>query len=199
MFCVVRNRTRAATIRSQRITQQSRLTPDMIAELVAEVGPLCHERHQAMLVSRPRRRAVGAGAQHKLVFVDRLLATLVHLRHGATHDVLVCCFGVDHSTVTRAIGEVRPLLAEHGCTVAPGHRLRSLGRGAWSISADGPCVEVLTDAGYQGLGAQTGERAVTPPQRKPRRTHPSVTRKCTSARARPTPHAASGSSTTSAT
>jgi hypothetical protein len=45
------------------------------------------------------------------VFLDRLLATLVHLRHGVTHDVLACWFGVSRSTVTRAVGEVRPLLA----------------------------------------------------------------------------------------
>ncbi|WP_435298257.1 transposase family protein [Streptomyces sp. bgisy093] len=32
--------------------------------------------------------------------------------------------------------------------------------------ADGPVVEVLADAGYQGLGAQTGARVVTPPHRK---------------------------------
>ncbi|WP_436848267.1 helix-turn-helix domain-containing protein [Streptomyces flaveolus] len=50
------------------------------------------------------------------MFVDRLLATLVPLRHGTTHDVLACWFGVDPSTTTRAIGEVRPLLAERGCT-----------------------------------------------------------------------------------
>ncbi|MFJ6687116.1 helix-turn-helix domain-containing protein, partial [Streptomyces werraensis] len=34
------------------------------------------------------------------MFVDRLLATLVHLRHGVTHDVLACWFGVDRSTIT---------------------------------------------------------------------------------------------------
>ncbi|MFJ2734501.1 transposase family protein [Streptomyces sp. NPDC087317] len=33
---------------------------------------------------------MGAGAKHQLVFVDRLLATLVYLRHGTTHDVLAC-------------------------------------------------------------------------------------------------------------
>ncbi|WP_373309394.1 transposase family protein [Streptomyces olivaceoviridis] len=32
----------------------------------------------------------GAGAKHRLRFVDRLLATLVHLRHAVTHDVLAC-------------------------------------------------------------------------------------------------------------
>ncbi|MFF1358345.1 transposase family protein [Streptomyces sp. NPDC058297] len=214
----------------------------MIAELVAEIGPLWHERHQAELESRPRRRAVGAGAKHKLVFIDRLLATLVSLRHGATHDVLACWFGVDRSTITRAIGEIRPLLAERGCTIAPDIRLRTLaevidhlgadgqtgiidgteirvrrpaagrkdrekfisgknkqnavksmvvtdaeGRllfcspaepascaditharklGLVKLLANGPAVEILADAGYQGLGAQTAGRVVTPPHRK---------------------------------
>ncbi|MFF1277867.1 transposase family protein [Streptomyces marokkonensis] len=63
-------------------------------------------------MSRQRKRAIGAGAKHRLVFVDRLMATLVHLRHATTHDVLACWFGVDRSTVTRAIEKVRPLLAE---------------------------------------------------------------------------------------
>ncbi|MFE5862040.1 hypothetical protein ACFQ77_16000 [Streptomyces virginiae] len=44
-------------------------------------APLHHHSH------RGSRRA-GPGAKHQLVVVDRLLATLVHLRHGATHDVL---------------------------------------------------------------------------------------------------------------
>ncbi|OUC95451.1 hypothetical protein CA983_33375 [Streptomyces swartbergensis] len=41
------------------------LSVEVIAELVAEVGPLWHERHQAKLTSRPRKWAVGAGAKHK--------------------------------------------------------------------------------------------------------------------------------------
>ncbi|MFC8248486.1 helix-turn-helix domain-containing protein [Streptomyces chartreusis] len=97
------------------------LSPAAIAGLIAEVGLLWHQ-HQA----RSRRRVVGAGAKHKFVFVDRLLATLVSLRHGTTHDVPACWFGVHRSTTTRAIGEVRPLLAHRGCTVAPGLRLRTL-------------------------------------------------------------------------
>ncbi|MFD8286216.1 transposase family protein [Streptomyces solisilvae] len=226
-------------ISNRRITG---LTASVIAELVAEVGPLWHERHQARLASRPRKRAVGAGAKHQLVFVDRLLAALVHLRHGTTHDVLACWFGVDRSTITRAVGEVRPLLAERGCTIDPDVRLRTLaevidhlgatgmtgiidgteirvrrpavgrtdrdkfisgkskqnavkamvvtdedGRvlfcspagpgscaditqarqlGLVKLLSGGPVVEILADAGYQGLGAQTGGRVVTPPHRK---------------------------------
>lgn len=226
-------------ISNRRITG---LAVGVIAEIVEEIGPLWQERHQARLTSRPRKRAVGAGAKHRLVFVDRLLATLVHLRHGVTHDVLACWFGVDRSTITRAVGEVRPLLAERGCTVSPDVRLRTLadvvdhlgasgttgiidgteirvrrpaagrkdrdkfisgknkqnavksmvvtdavGRVLWcsparpascaditharqlglvKLLADGPAVEILADAGYQGLGAQTGGRVVTPAHRK---------------------------------
>ncbi len=38
--------------------------------------------------------------------------------------------------------------------------------GLVKLLADGPAVEILADAGYQGLGAQTGGRVVTPPHRK---------------------------------
>jgi hypothetical protein len=110
-------------ISNRRITG---LTAGVTAELVEEIGPLWQERHQARLAARPRKRGVGAGAKHRLVFIDRLLATLVHLRHGVTHDVLACWFGVDRSTITRAVGEVRPLLAERGCTVRPDVRVRTL-------------------------------------------------------------------------
>ena len=185
---------------------------------------------------------MGAGAKHRLLFVERLLATLVHLWHGTTHDVLACWFGADRSTITRAIGEVRPLLAERGGTVSPSVRLRTpaevidhLGADgktgiidgteiriqrpaasskAWDrfisgknkqnavktmvvtdgdgrvlccsptkpgscadviharqlglvrLLTQGPAVEILVDAGFQGLGAQTGGRVVTPPHRK---------------------------------
>ncbi|MEU6621999.1 transposase family protein [Streptomyces litmocidini] len=34
------------------------------------------------------------------------------------------------------------------------------------LLAEGPAVEILADAGYQGRGAQTGGRVVTPPHRK---------------------------------
>ncbi|MBD0711133.1 helix-turn-helix domain-containing protein [Streptomyces sp. CBMA291] len=52
------------------------------------------------------------------MFIDRLLATLFPLLHGVTHDVLACWFGVNRSTITRAIGEVRLLLAGRGCRAA---------------------------------------------------------------------------------
>lgn len=53
-----------------------------------------------------RKRAAGAGARHQLVFVDRLVATLIHLRHDLSHAVLGLLFDVDRSTITRAITEI---------------------------------------------------------------------------------------------
>ncbi|WP_454340092.1 transposase family protein [Streptomyces ambofaciens] len=38
--------------------------------------------------------------------------------------------------------------------------------GLVKLLTEGPAIEVLADAGYQGLGAQTGGRVVTPPHRK---------------------------------
>lgn len=75
-----------------------------------------------------RKRATGAGARHQLVFVDRLVLTPIHLRRDLPHAVLAVLFGVDRSTVTRPVGEVRRLLAQRGFAVPdrPGLRLRTL-------------------------------------------------------------------------
>ncbi|MGW6009172.1 transposase family protein [Streptomyces sp. NPDC055210] len=44
--------------------------------------------------------------------------------------------------------------------------------GLVTLLAGVPAVEVLADAGYQGLGTQTGGRGVTPPHRKFKRSQP---------------------------
>lgn len=50
-------------------------------------------RHEAR--GRARKRQAGAGARHQLVFVDRLVATLIRLRQDLPHSVLALLFGVD--------------------------------------------------------------------------------------------------------
>ena len=92
---------RVALVRERRLTGLPVL---VIAELVAEVGPVWQSRNEARLTARPRRRAVGAGARYRLVFADRLLVTLVHLRHGTTHDVLACWFGVHRRAIGKSAG-----------------------------------------------------------------------------------------------
>jgi hypothetical protein len=80
---------RAAAVADRRMSGLSR---EVLAELVAELGPRWQARQEARLADRLRRwrRSVGAGARQRLVFVDRGLAILVHLRHGVIHDVLAC-------------------------------------------------------------------------------------------------------------
>jgi len=73
-----------------------------------------------------RRRADGAGRRHELVFIDRVLVTLAVLRLQIPHAALAVMYGVDRSTVTRAVREVRPLLAGRGYATAQGPRLRTL-------------------------------------------------------------------------
>ncbi|WP_190160985.1 transposase family protein [Streptomyces litmocidini] len=93
-----------------------------------------------------RKRETGAGARHRLVFVDRLVITLIHLRHDLPHSVLALLSGVDRTTVTRAIGEIRGILAERGCAVPdrPGLRLRILTDVFAYAQAEG--VELRLDA-----------------------------------------------------
>ncbi len=75
-----------------------------------------------------RLRAAGAGPDHRLAFTDRVIVTLVVLRFQLPHAVLAALYEVDRSTVTRAVREVRPLLAARGFAVPgePGVRLRTL-------------------------------------------------------------------------
>ena len=72
---------RVAAVADRRVTG---LSLEVLAELIAELGPRWQACRDARLADRPRRRAVGAGARYRLVFIDRLWATLVHLRHGVT-------------------------------------------------------------------------------------------------------------------
>ncbi|MEV6263954.1 hypothetical protein AB0M42_24815 [Streptomyces sp. NPDC051784] len=69
-----------------------------------------------------------------------------------THHVLACWFDVDRSTVTQPIGEVRPLLAERGCTVSIDVRMQTLAE----------VVEHLGQAGKTGTFDGTEIRARCP-------------------------------------
>jgi hypothetical protein len=108
---------RAAAVADRRVTGLSR---EVLAELVVELGPRWQARQEARLADRLRRRAVGAGARYRLVFLDRLLATLVHLRHGVTHDVLACRFGGPARRSPGRSARCAHCWGERGCTVEGG-------------------------------------------------------------------------------
>jgi hypothetical protein len=73
-----------------------------------------------------RRRAEGAGRRHELVFTDRVLVTLAVLRLQVPHAALAQMYGVHRCTVTRAVREVRPLLAGRGYSTPQGRRISTL-------------------------------------------------------------------------
>jgi DDE superfamily endonuclease len=77
---------------------------------------------------RDRLRAEGAGPDHGLPFAGRVVATLVILRFQLPHAALALFCEADRSAITRAAGEIRPLLAERGFAVPgkPGLRLKTL-------------------------------------------------------------------------
>jgi hypothetical protein len=102
-----------------------------LAELIVELADPWTAAHHSALAHRrghPRRRAAGAGPHHRLVFTDRVVVTLVVLRSQLPHHALAVLYGVDRATITRAVGQIRPLLAARGFAVPghPGLRLHTL-------------------------------------------------------------------------
>jgi hypothetical protein len=99
----------------------------LIAELaepwLAQQESQLHDRR-----GRDRLRAAGAGPDHDLPFTDRVIATLVILRFQLPHAAIALFYGVDRSTITRAVQQIRPLLAARGFAVParPDLRLRTL-------------------------------------------------------------------------
>ncbi|MFD4570001.1 transposase family protein [Streptomyces sp. NPDC058467] len=99
--------------------------------VIEELADLWLARRESELRERggaERQREAGAGPKHDLVFTDRLVVTLVHLRTGLPHAALAELYGIARFTISRAIGEIRPLLAVRGFAV-PDHsgvRLRTL-------------------------------------------------------------------------
>jgi hypothetical protein len=102
-----------------------------LGRLIAELAEPWLARQDSALRERrghERIRAAGAGPNHDLVFTDRVVVTLVALRFQLPHAALALFYGVDRSTITRAVHEIRPLLAKRGFAVPQkaGLRLHTL-------------------------------------------------------------------------
>ena len=94
-----------------------------LGKLIEELAPLWLAQQESRLRARrgrDRLRAEGAGPDRELPFADRVIATLVVLRFQLPHAALAVFYGVHRSTITRAVGEIRPLLAQRGFAVPAG-------------------------------------------------------------------------------
>jgi hypothetical protein len=99
------------------------LQPRRLGRLIADLAGCWTAAEESRLRERrghERMRAPGAGPARDLPFTDRVIVTLVTLRFQLPHAALAELYRVDRSTVTRAVREVRPLLAARGFAV-PGH------------------------------------------------------------------------------
>jgi Rhodopirellula transposase DDE domain/Helix-turn-helix of DDE superfamily endonuclease len=92
---------------------------DALTVALAQSQAAQREQHRNTRRGAPRRRAPGAGNKIKLTDADRVLATVLYLRRLCNQTVLAELFGVDRSVITKAVRDVRPLLHQHGHTVAP--------------------------------------------------------------------------------
>ncbi|MFF4829978.1 transposase family protein [Streptomyces sp. NPDC001312] len=97
-----------------------------------------------------RLRAEGGGPSRQLVLTDRVIATLVILRFQLPHAALAVFYSVDRSTVTRAVHEIRPLLAARGFAVPgeAGLRLHTLA----DVFAYATAKGVATPGRHRGTG-----------------------------------------------
>ena len=145
-----------------------------LGKLIEELAPPWLAQQESRLRDRrgrDRLRAEGAGPGHELPFADRVIVTLVIMRFQLPHAALAVFYGVHRSTITRAAGEIRPLLAQRGFAVPgkPGLRLRTL-------------ADVFAYAAAEGVKLRIDGTEVQ--VRLPRRAGPGGGRSCPARRSR---------------
>lgn len=94
-----------------------------LGALVVELAPTWVHRCESGRRERrgkDRVREEGGGHPYFLVFTDRVLITLVHMRTGLSQAGLAQMFGCSQASVSRAVGEILPLLASRGFTTPCG-------------------------------------------------------------------------------
>ena len=91
---------------------------------------------------RPRHRWPGAGHPETLTLRDRLLVTLAWLRLALPHQALAVLHGVERSTISNAIRQIRPLLANRGFATPTGVRLHTLADVLAYAAAEGLTVRL---------------------------------------------------------
>jgi transposase len=96
----------------------------------ALTGPAAQLREAALNRRRgyrPRQPAPGTGRRPRLTLTDKLIAAILHDRHGLTHKAIAALYQVRHEDICRHVGDIRLLLRQTGHTIEPSpHKLATL-------------------------------------------------------------------------
>jgi hypothetical protein len=140
---------------------------------------------------RDRRRWPGAGHPETLTLRDQVLVTVAWLRLALPHQAIALWYGVDRTTISAAIRQITPFLANRGfattikATIASDAQGRPIWVGATrpgrmhdqtAMRTEGidelieqhPEVKFLVDSGYRGLANDHPDQVIAPPL-KPRK------------------------------
>ena len=122
------------------------LTRNHLDRLVAELAAPFQAAREGRLYQRrgrrQRRRYPGAGHPETLTLRDRVLVTLAWLRLAMPHQALAVWYGVDRSTISSAVRQITPLLANRGFATPTGVRLHTLADVLAYAAAEGLVVRL---------------------------------------------------------
>lgn len=93
----------------------------LLAELAEPFKAAREGRLHRRRGNRGRYRWAGAGHPEILTLRDRLLCTLAWLRLALPNQALAVLYGVDRSTISTAVRQIRPLLANRDFANPPGN------------------------------------------------------------------------------
>jgi hypothetical protein len=113
------SQSRAGGLRNPELTSMTEPMLDALVDQLSQELDELREHGRSRQRGGDRIRARGAGAKDKLTIADRVLATVLYLRKLGTRDLITQLFGVNGSTITRAVQQVKPLLTKHGHTIPP--------------------------------------------------------------------------------
>jgi hypothetical protein len=122
------------------------LTRNHLDRLVAELAAPFQAAREGRLYQRrggrQRRRYPGAGHPETLALRDRVLVTLAWLRLAMPQQALAVWYGVDRSTISAAVRQITPLLANRGFATPTGVRLHTLADVLAYAAAEGLVVRL---------------------------------------------------------
>jgi hypothetical protein len=128
--------------RAERLTENANGLDRLVAELAEPFQAAREGRLHRRRGDRDRHRWPGAGHPETLTLRDRLLCTLAWLRLALPHQALALLYGVDRSTVSSAVRQIRPLLAGRGFATPQGQRLHTLADVLAYAAAEGLTVRL---------------------------------------------------------